>query len=217
MNVDYVANATAERLLDPNDALWQQAPGATLDLMGTPVAMQPTAAVRNTWEHKAVGAVKQARVRAAHNGRLLALRLSWQDSQRNLDHGDNTRFPDGAAVAFPLTPNSPLMTMGMPGAPLAIWFWRADSTGGGFQVRAEGPGTTRIVDTAQVRTQAHWQDGEWHVVIARAFDSAEADTIRLRAGQPMRFGIAVWEGGQQERGGLKAISMDWQPLVIAKH
>jgi hypothetical protein len=27
-------------------------------------------------------------------------------------------------------------------------------------------------------------------------------------------GFAVWQGGNQERGGLKAVSPDWEPLEI---
>jgi len=216
MKVHYVANATLDRLLDAGDALWGGAASEVLSMNGTPVTMQPTAAVRNSWRDKPVGATAKVAVRAAHNGKAIAFRLDWNDPDHSVDHGDNSRFPDAAAVAFPLSRDTPLLTMGAPGAPLAIWYWRADTPDGGFQVRAEGPGSTQIVDRLRVRSRARWQDGMWSVTIARELATAEADTVHLKAGQAARFGVAVWEGAHGERGGLKAVSGDWQPLAIVQ-
>lgn len=216
MKVTYNASATLEQLLDLHGAVWQQGAATSLALKGTPAAMQPTAAVRNAYEKRTIGTVGKVDVRAVHNGEVLAFHLSWADSTHNTDHGDNSVWPDAAAVALPLHEGSQLMTMGAPGAPLTIWYWRADAGDNGFQVVAQGPGSTQIVDKQQVRTKSEWKDGRWQVVIARAFAGAESpNIIKLEAGQTTRFGVAVWDGAHQERGGLKTYSGDWQALEIA--
>lgn len=215
MKVNYSSTATLEQLLKVQDDVWKQATSVTLSLTGTPAAMQPTAAIRNTWEKKPIGATSKVEVRALHNGETLAFHLSWSDANHNIDHGDNSRWPDAAAIALPLHESAPLMTMGAPGAPMAAWYWRADAGDQGFQVVAQGPGTSQIVDKS-VRTNASWKDSKWQVVIARPFKSVESpNIIQLEPGQASRFGIAIWEGGHQERGGLKSFSGDWQALEIA--
>ena len=215
MKVNYSAAATVEQLLNAQDAVWQQAAAASLSLQGTPAAMQPTAAIRNTWENKPIGATGKVDVKALHNGEVLAFQLSWADPNHNTNHGDNSVWPDAAAIALPLHQDAPLMTMGAQGLPLAIWYWRADDKDLGYQVVAQGPGTSQIVDKT-VRTSATWKDGRWQIVIARTFKSADSpNIIQLEPGQASRFGVAIWEGGRQERGGLKAFSGDWQALEIA--
>ncbi|SMB26753.1 Steroid C25 dehydrogenase gamma subunit [Sterolibacterium denitrificans] len=215
MKVTYTSAATAEQLLDAEDAVWQQSGLESVSLQGTPWAMQPTAAIRNSWEHKKIGAVGKVELRALHNGEYLAFHLSWADANHNTSHGDNSVWPDAAAVALPLHEDTPLMTMGAPELPMAAWYWRADDKDMGYQVVAQGPGSSQIVDKT-VRTRAKWANGRWSVVIARTFKSVDSpNVIQLEPGQRSRFGIAIWEGGQQERGGLKAYSGDWLPLEIA--
>ena len=215
MKVNYSSSATLEQLLNAQDGVWQQAVVANVALQGTPAAMQPTAAIRNTWEKKKIGAVSKAELRALHNGDVLAFHLSWADPNQNLNHGDNSVWPDAAAIALPLHQDAPLMTMGAQGLPLAIWYWRADDKDLGYQVTAQGPGTSQIVDKT-VRTSASWKDGRWTIVIARTFKSVDSpNIIQLEPGKDSRFGVAIWEGGSHERGGLKAFSGDWAPLEIA--
>ena len=215
MKANHTSAATIEQLLNAQDAVWQQAPAASVALHGTPAAMQPTAAIRNTWEKKKIGAVSKAEVRALHNGEVLAFHLSWADPNHNTNHGDNSVWPDAAAIALPLHQDAPLMTMGAQSLPLAIWYWRADDKDLGYQVVAQGPGTSQIVDKT-VRTSASWKDGRWTIVIARTFKSADSPSIiQLEPGKDSRFGVAIWEGGSHERGGIKAFSGDWAPLEIA--
>ena len=216
MKANYASGAKLEQMMDASDGVWKGAVATSLPLKGTPAGMQPTAAIRNTLEKKAIGATGKVEVKALHNGEALAIQLSWQDANHNVNHGDNTVWPDAAAIAFPLHEGTPLMTMGAPGAPLAAWYWRAEDNGTGYQVVAQGPGTSQIVDKQQVKTKAEWKDGQWRVVIVRSLKGVDsANIINLQAGQATRFGVAIWEGGHQERGGLKSFSIDWQPLEIA--
>ncbi len=216
MKALFVSDVNQELLLDPDAPFWGGVTATPVALQGTPLAMQPSAAIRNTWQNRPIGVTAQVAVRAVHNGSVLAFHLDWLDPRHDVDHGDNTRWPDAAAVALPLHPDAPLLSMGAPGAPVTAWYWRADSGEAGMQVVAEGPGSSRIVDRAQVRVAARWRDGGWRVVITRALrvDGA-TDVMQLESGSATRFGIAVWEGGSQERGGLKAFSGDWLPLELA--
>lgn len=203
-------------LLQPDATVWREATGITLALQGTPAQMQPTAAVRNSWRDRSIGAVGAVEVRALLGDGVLAFHLRWADATANRDHGDNSQFPDAAAIALPLHPDAPLITMGAPGAPLTAWYWRADGGDQGFEVRAQGPGTTQIT-SRKVHTAADWSDGRWQIVIARTLDGdGGSDSITLSPGGQTRFGVAVWEGSHSERGGLKAYSGDWQALSLGE-
>jgi hypothetical protein len=39
--------------------------------------------------------------------------------------------------------------------------------------------------------------------------------IQLEPGQVTGYGIAVWDGAHEERGGIKAFSGDWRELSLA--
>ncbi len=202
-------------LLDPAAPAWGEVAATAVALQGTPVGLQPTAAVRNGWYDRVIGAVRAVEVRALVAGDSLLFHLRWADPAPNYDHGDNTVFPDAAAIALPLHASAPLITMGAPGMPLTAWLWRADSGPQGFEVRAEGPGTTRITGRG-VQARAAWRGEAWQLVMARTLaGEGNADSLALAAGQTTRFGVAVWEGSHRERGGLKAYSGDWRELVLA--
>ena len=60
------------------------------------------------------------------------------------------------------------------------------------------------------------QDGRWSVVIRRALQ-VQADpmtAIQFTPGQVLRSAFAVWEGGNQERAGIKAFSPAWLDLKL---
>jgi DMSO reductase family type II enzyme heme b subunit len=176
--------------------------------------MQPSAFVQANWEGQSTGITADVSVAAVHNGELLAFHLSWQDKNHDADHGDNSRFPDAAAIALPLNENSYLITMGAPGAGLNAWYWRAH-TEGGRQVLLEGPGSSQVVDSEQVRTGSNWNDGRWSVVIARPLRVADDPAVlQLAPGMKTKVGVAVWEGGRGERGGIKAYTQNWTELTL---
>ncbi len=210
-----VSDQSLQSLLEPAAAHWGEVQATLVPLLGTPAAMQPTAAIRNSWKDRPIGATRSVELRALRTAEALAFHLRWQDPDLNPDHGDNTVFPDAAAVALPLHADAPLVTMGAPGMPLTAWFWRADSGNQGFEVRAEGPGTTQITSQG-VQAKAVWSDGVWQLVLARSLaGEGNADSIVLTPGQTTRFGVAVWEGSHAERGGLKAFSGEWRDLALA--
>ncbi len=225
MKAEYLANTTLATLLDPTATVWQQAVATTIPLTGTPAAMQPTAAIRNSWADRPIGATSELSVASLHNGVELAFLLRWQSANPTMDNGDNSVFPDGAAVALPLVENAPLMTMGAPGAGLDIWFWRADQGDTGREISAEGPGSTETLNTDRIHSKSQWQGGTWSVVIARSFagsviarslaGSGHDQTLALSPGETTQCGFAIWQGANEERGGIKSYSADWLELQLA--
>ena len=194
MQARYVPSLDIEAVLEPDGALWRDARSDSLELMGTPVGLQPTEAIRAAWAHKSIGAVKSVDVAALQDGRVLAFRLEWADSSEDGTLGDTTSFPDAAAVLLPSTPNASVITMGAPGAAVTAWYWRADEDGRGRHIVAEGLGTTRTADLALVRGHGVWSDGRWRVVIARALRvKSSAPVAQLQLDARRGHGIHVVE------------------------
>ncbi len=217
MKADYLVGAPSESLLDPEAQAWRATGSVSLDLVGTPVELQPTELIRATWADRPTGIVESVKVSALHNGSVLAIRLEWEDPSENRGHGDGTSFPDGAAVAFPVNDDAPLITMGAEAAPINVWHWRADADGRGRQLVAAGIGTSATVDNVEVRGNGVWRDGRWSVCISRALAVETTPTVvRLEVGGVTKFGVAVWEGSRGERGGIKAFSGPaWNTLELA--
>ncbi|CAG0985287.1 Selenate reductase subunit gamma [Myxococcaceae bacterium] len=216
MRVNFVRGAPVEWLLDPEAEPWSRAQAEKVELYGTPIGMQPTEIIRTAWANRKIGAVGEVRVSALHNGEVIAFRLDWPDATENRDLDDTSAFPDGAAIMLPVVAGAPLATMGAEGKPVSIWYWRADADTQGRNVLSEGIGTSRTLDTKLVSSHGVWRNGRWNVVIARPFKIQSSDPqVALEPGQTTEFGVAVWEGSNSERGGVKAFSGAWRPLEIA--
>lgn len=207
MKANYLAGVDAATLLDPKANVWSQPKAETFKLMGTPLGMQPTEVIRSAWAKKKIGSVENIKVQAAHNGEVLAFRIEWATKAPSMTNGDNSVFPDGAAVAIPADERAPLITMGADGLPITAWYWRANDGGQGRQISAEGIGTSETLDTETVKTNGVYENGRWSVVIARALKvESKKPVAQLEAGKDAKFGVAIWDGKNQERGGIKAFS-----------
>ena len=216
MLASFVRGAPLEWILDPGADPWRKAAPERIALIGTPLGLQPTAVIRNAWADRKIGAVDRVDVAALHNGEVLAFRLEWSDGSENRDLTDTNVFPDAAAVMFPAKPGAPLMTMGAAGMPVNAWYWRADNDTQGRQVLAEGIGTSRTPDLESVRTHGLWKGGRWGLVIARPLRVAGAEPfVQLAPGASTEFAVAIWEGSNGERGGIKSFSGSWRELRLA--
>lgn len=214
MRARHVSPDELAAMLDPAASGWKAARAERVKLVGTPLALQPTAAIQAAWKSRKIGAVDHVEVAAVHDGARLALRLEWPDATENLAANDTVVFPDAAAVVFPAAAGAPLISMGAVGLPVNAWYWRADETRG-REVVAEGIGTSRTLEPGAVEARGAWTGGRWRVVIARALEPASSETVaRLEPGRPTRFGVAVWEGSSSERAGIKAFSGDWRELSL---
>jgi len=215
MQARYVAKTDLETLLDPESQPWRSQAPTVVPLIGTPLGLQPTDAIRASWFGKKIGAVEKVAVSAVHDGAILAFRLEWEDATENGSIDDTDSFPDAAAIALPASADAPLILMGAVGAPVNAWQWRADNPDAARQISAEGLGTSRALGGSHVKARGTWKAGRWRVVIARALKiPGEVGAAQLQPGQPTGFGVAIWEGSHQERAGIKAFSGDWLPLDL---
>ena len=207
-------------LLDPSSPEWSGVGAVELTLQPTPIASQPSVYVLAKWKDKPYGVTPRVSVRAAHNGERLYFRLSWANDTKNDSIRDTDQFTDAAAVLFPVNGNAVLQNMGTPQEPVNAWYWRSDLEQP-FSVTAQGIGTTKRTQDPELGAQGAYGDGAWNMVIRRrlvhAADASLSHSqgyVNLVAGASGLVGFAVWQGANQERGGLKAITPDWQPLEI---
>jgi DMSO reductase family type II enzyme heme b subunit len=202
-------------LRSPGSTLWSAEPGTAVDLMGTPIGLQPSPYVMTSWAQENIGRVGRLRVKSAHNGKEIAFHLEWEDRSRETALTDTNVFPDGAGLLFPLVADAPLITMGAEAQPVNAWHWRADRPGHARSNVARGLGTTQVTDESSITADATWEDGRWRLVFARALQvsPAKGDAIQFSVGETTQVAFAVWEGGNGERGGIKAFSPNWLELV----
>jgi DMSO reductase family type II enzyme heme b subunit len=203
----------SDRLLDPAAADWASAKEETVTLEPTPWASQPSVYAINAWKERPFGLTGQLRVAAAHNGEALFFRLSWQDETRDDDIPDTNRFPDGVGVLFPVRSDALLLTMGAPERAVNAWYWRPDLEEP-LSVTGTGLGTTVRQTNSSLAAASSYGDGGWQVVISRPFSARGDAEVALMPGQTTKTGFAVWQGSNQERAGIKAATLEWQPLEI---
>jgi DMSO reductase family type II enzyme heme b subunit len=108
--------------VDPSHVFWTnygptKGKSVTLDL-------QPQMITNPMWP---APATKWVNVKAANNGKEIAIRLEWVDPTRNDIMVQSQQYKDQAAVMFPVTPSGPVppFTMGGEGERVNIWQWKA--------------------------------------------------------------------------------------------
>jgi len=215
MRVPYEPKADSASLLDPGSKIWSGRKRETLEMMGAPAGLQPTAAIRNAYANAKIGAISSVSVSALHDGNVIAFRLEWDDPSDDATITDNDTFVDAAALAFPVHEQAPIILMGAPGMPVNAWYWRADEEDQGRHVTAEGLGTSRTLDRSLVKARGHWQGGRRAVVISRPMQIGDVPgAAQFAPGTQNRFGVAIWEGSHSERAGIKAFSGKWREFTI---
>jgi complex iron-sulfur molybdoenzyme family reductase subunit gamma len=195
--------------LDPLDPAWARlAPAA--------VAIYPQVSVAPGSERSGKAILK---VRALYNASTLALHLEWPD-ERPAKERIIGAFADAAAIQWPVRygpgEELPYVGMGYAGAPVALWFWRADNSV--ETLAAEGFGTLTVQPGDGVKVKGAWKDGVWRAVFVRPLEAAPGDhQLRLNPASqglvPISF--AVWNGEGRERDGLKRLSA-WRVLRFEK-
>lgn len=78
------------------------------------------------------------------------------------------------------------------------------------EILAEGFGTSSVTSNRESEAEGQWKDGEWSVVIARPFKNELGST--LYTGQNNNVCFAVWQGGKNEVGSRKSLTMMWIEL-----
>ena len=203
-------SADGASFASPADSVWFQADSRDIDLMAVPVSMQPSIYISSAMQNRSVGMVSKVRIASLHNGNEIAFRLEWIDPDQNLERSDTNVFPDGAAIMFPLGEDAPIITMGSEDQPVNTWHWRADRVARGFNNISNGLGTTQVTDKELIKTAASYSKDVWSIVFRRPLKAGSAaDMKQFSVGEKYKVAYAVWDGGNGERGGLKAFSPVW--------
>jgi DMSO reductase family type II enzyme heme b subunit len=103
--------------------------------------------------------------------------------------------------------------MGSKDFPTNSWYWRPDFEEKPKNQVAHGLSTSLYTEQTSIVSVSEWKGGIWEVVMGRPMKVQE-EAVNLLPGLKTAIGIAVWEGGNGERGGVKAFSKEWRGLVI---
>ncbi len=204
-NVRSIADFT-----EPQSPGWGAVDATEVEMVPAPLGLQPNEYVQVSWEDRPYGLLELARLRAVHDGAKIAVQLSWADAQPSTGAGEG--FPDGAALAFPVRGEPELMLMGSPEAPMQFVQWQA-SKKEARSVLAKGIGSSLPGEPVGETAKASWSGGLWTVVFTRSL-AASGESAILVPGSTSQIGIAVWNGSNEERAGIKAVSPDWTALSL---
>lgn len=157
-------------------------------------------------------AVSELAVQAVHTEERIYLRLSWPDDSKEDAITGPLMFADAAAIQLPAnTSTHPGIAMGSQRTPVNVWYWNADS--GIEELLAGGPGTTTQFEEPAVETQPTYADGEWHMVFSRQLAPSDENRTTIAMDRDVDVAFAVWDGGNMERSGRKAVS-EWHFLAL---
>jgi DMSO reductase family type II enzyme heme b subunit len=81
-------------------------------------------------------------------------------------------------------------------------------------LNAIGFGTLTSQTHQDVNGTGYWSDGKWHVMIYRPLISQDNNDVQFVAGQSTFFNMAVWNGEEGDRNGLKSVSIRWRPITL---
>lgn len=195
---------------DPAAPRWSGVEAMDIEMVPAPLGLQPTEYIQVSWEDRPYGLLELASVRAVHDGSAIAVQLSWADAQPSTGAGEG--FPDGAALAFPVRGEPELMQMGSPEAPMQFVQWQA-SKKQARSVLAKGIGSTVPGAPVAETASGAWSGGRWTVVFTRSLTGA-GESANLVPGGTTQIGIALWNGTNEERAGIKAVSADWTAFAL---
>jgi DMSO reductase family type II enzyme heme b subunit len=189
---------------------WQAIAPERVELVPAPLGLQPNGFIQANWRGRSYGETPYIEAQAVHDGSILAVRLRWPAAAPA--NGSRDGFSDGAAIAFPVVGEPVLWSMGADGEPVHFIQWQALKNSV-RSVIAWGIGTSVPAATVGEAVNAGWSQGFWTIVLMRAL-AGGAEAAGLKPGTATGIGFAVWNGTNEERGGIKAVAPDWTPLEL---
>ena len=185
-----------------SDAGWQTVPEYRAQLM-----MAPPVHTSVSLRYDPGTGPLQVWISAARSEDHYHLRLRWQDASE--DRSNNREaFPDGVAVQFALQGGAATSyMMGTPEAPVNIWYWKAGA--GAENLAAGGFGSTTRLSPAGLRAEANYdvELAQWTVIFSRPLQAEGEFQVALP--ERTSIALAVWQGAEQQRDGLKQVSPGW--------
>ena len=209
-------SASHEELLKCESQVWAGLSAKRIEMGATPLANQPSPYIKATFDEGKIGAVKEIRVKAAHNGKEIFFCLEWKSAKPNYEIGDIGTFPDGISVLFPFKDpeKTQIKEMGSKDYPTNSWYWRPDFEEKPKNQVAQGLSTSLYTEQSSLVSCSAWKNGAWCVIMGRPLRVPE-EAVNLQPGmKELTLGFAAWEGGSGERGGVKSFSKEWIGLVL---
>jgi dimethylsulfide dehydrogenase subunit gamma len=196
-------------LSNPENEAWRDAQEYRMDL-----GMAPPVHQSINLRYDPAAAAIPVFLRTGTDGRNLYLRMRWADTSQNTSTS-RSDFADGAAVQFALgDAASTSFMMGAANGPVNIWYWKAGQPQP-QNLAAGGFGSTTELDPAGLASSSVYRSGgEWVVVFSRPLEQNGEHQVQLDSGQAS-MAFALWQGDQQQRDGLKHVSMGWVTLELA--
>ncbi|MFD1596432.1 ethylbenzene dehydrogenase-related protein, partial [Haloplanus litoreus] len=184
-------------LAGPDASGWSQVPAADVALSSAPSDV-PDAADTS---------IERIHVQAARSGDVFHVRLQWDDPTRNVSVDSPRTFADAVAVQFPVdTSSRPPIAMGGADNRVNVWYWSGN--GATQELLAGGAGTTTTFPAPTIDANATYANGTWTVVYSRELTTESANRTTLDSDDRLDVAFAVWDGGNAERSGRKAVS-EW--------
>jgi len=196
-----VTEVDGEGALDPGDPAWGAVTATEVPLVPIPFDAQLNAYVRAAWTGREYGRSGPVELALAEQGDRLLARLSWEGSAE-----PPGEFSDAVALFFPPAAGTAApVTIGTRVEPVSLWLWRdrlpvQQALPSATQLVAAGPGVFRPESAdAGVSARSSRSGRKWTVVLAGPRQALAAQ----------RVGVAVWDGSNDERAGIGAVSAAW--------
>ena len=189
---------------------WKQLPAETVYMLPAPIEMQPNGFIQANWRDRPYGRLTSLEAQSVNDGTMIAVRLRWASDKP--ETGGREGFPDAAAIAFPVAGEPVLWTMGNEDEPVQFIQWQALKNTI-RSVVAWGIGSSVPGTPVSESVTAGWSQGHWTIVMLRTL-AGGPQAASLAPGADTSIGFAVWDGSNEERAGIKAVSADWSPLSI---
>ncbi|MCP4412679.1 MAG: hypothetical protein GY808_08965, partial [Gammaproteobacteria bacterium] len=81
-------------------------------------------------------------------------------------------------------------------------------------LNAVGFGTLTAQTQQDVNGAGAWSDGQWDVIVYRQLQTDDENDVQFAPGKSTFFNMAVWNGEDGDRNGLKSVSIRWRPLTL---
>lgn len=209
---------TNDELLNSRSEFWKSRPMLKIETAATPLANQPSPYIKGVYDEGKIGAVKELKISAVHDNASVYFYFEWTSQRPNREIGDINVFPDGLGILFPFgdIEKTQIKEMGSKAYPTNAWYWRPDFKEKPKNQVAHGLSTSLYTKKSSVMSHSSWDSETWCLVVARPLKvtGQDEEAVQLKPGASIGIGFAVWEGGNGERGGIKAFSKEWRELVI---
>ncbi len=81
-------------------------------------------------------------------------------------------------------------------------------------LNAIGFGTLTSQTHQDVDGTGSWSNGQWDVIVYRPLITSDGNDVQFVPGGSTFFNMAVWNGEEGDRNGLKSVSIRWRPITL---